>query len=184
MIKLDFVDKDDFKGDMKRLQMHLNGSEMASQINKLTRRIRKEVQKDMRDRYALKKSESKLRRMPIMKRAKAGDATAVITITSNMLGLMKYQALKNTKNLPVRARVLQGGSYKPLQKGKFKAFFANMRNGHQGVFTRREGEGRKLFVIKGQSLAHDANKVYQPKEKRFLNILVKSVENIIDGDLK
>ena len=184
MIEINFVDKDDFKGDMKRLQMHLNGSKMASQINKLTRRIRKEVQKDIRERYVVKKSESTLSKMPITKRAKPGDATAKLIIRSSMIGLMKYQALKNTKNLPVRARVLQGGSYKPLQKGKFKAFFANMRNGHQGVFTRREGEGRKLFVIKGQSLAHDANKVYQPKEKRFLNILVKSVENIIDGDLK
>ena len=184
MIKLDFVDKDDFKGDMKRLQMHLNGSKMASQINKLTRRIRKEVQKDIRDRYALKKSESALSKMPITKRAKPSDATSVITITSNMIGLIKYQALKNTKNLPVRARVLQDGSPKPLQKGKFKAFFANMRNGNKGVFTRREGGGRKPFVMKGPSLAHDVNKVYQQKEERFLDIFVKSVESIIEGDLK
>ena len=184
MIELDFIDKDDFKGDMRRLQMHLNGSKMASQINKLTRRIRKEVQKDIRERYVEKKSKRKNNKMHIQKREKTRDYTYKLIIRSSMMSLMKYQALKNTKHLPVRARVLQGGSYKPLQKGKFKAFFANMRNGHKGVFTRREGEGRKLFVIKGQSLAHDANKVYQQKEKRFLGILVKSVESIIEGDLK
>lgn len=184
MIEINFVDKDNFKGDMKRLQMHLHGSKMASKVNKLLRRIRKEMQKDVRERYALNKSESTLGKMKINKRAKPGDATATMTITSNMIALRKYQARKNTKHLPVRARILQGGSYKSLRKGKFKAFFANMKNGHKGVFTRREGEGRKLFVIKGQSLAHDVNKAYQPKEKSFLDIFMKSVESIIDGDLK
>lgn len=158
---------------------------LKKSLNAAAKAGEKEVIKQLKKNYTIK--QALLKGSTSTKKASVKDLTSTIKIKSNAVPARKgFQTRKNTKKLAARLKVFQNGGFKPLELQGRKAFFAEMKSEHKGIFQRvpgsRAGNGReKIKEIYGPSIPSMAGskKVYQKLEKEIQNNLNEQLEKFI-----
>lgn len=109
-------------------------------INAAARKVRKQITKDVAGTYTIDESILKDRKMgaPSLKTAKPGNIEAVIRSKGPVNDLIDF--LTNQTDQGVKAKVLQSGGMKLLERGGAPAFAAQFRSTHKAIVQRMVGQ--------------------------------------------
>ncbi len=109
-------------------------------INAAARKVRKQITKDVQDVYTIKDDilKDKSKGAPRLQTAKPGNIEAVIRSKGPVNDLIDY--LTNTTDKGVKAKVLQSGGMKLLERGGAPAFEVQFSSTHKAIAQRMVGE--------------------------------------------
>lgn len=109
-------------------------------INAAARKVRKQITKDVQDVYTIKDDilKDKSKGAPRLQTAKPGNIEAVIRSKGPVNDLIDY--LTNTTDKGVKAKVLQSGGIKLLERGGAPAFEVQFSSTHKAIAQRMVGE--------------------------------------------
>lgn len=114
---------------------------MLNAINDLARDIKSSTYQETTGMYAIKNEV--FQKNDIRKRTSKQHLEAVLKVKGSPLGIWEgYEATGNAGTEGASATIKRAGGRKPLEKkagGRtYKAFIATMKNGHEGIFQRRD----------------------------------------------
>jgi len=109
-------------------------------INAAARKVRKQITKDVQDVYTIKDDvlKDKSKGAPRLQTAKPGNIEAVIRSKGPVNDLIDYPT--NTTDQGVKAKVLQSGGMKLLERGGAPAFEVQFSSTHKAIAQRMVGE--------------------------------------------
>lgn len=129
----------------KQLDSSLSQADSALKkaINATAKEAKKDLVKQTRQAYTIKRTEFKDRDVKVKKATKR-RAGAVLSVKGEQIPIKTgYQSRKNSGKSAAKAKIIKGGSLKGLIKqgeapsgADLKAFSATMSNGHDGIFMR------------------------------------------------
>ena len=117
---------------------------LKTALTAAARQARKQLIKDNKQRYALKKSGTFSRESKVIA-AKTSKLEATVLASGPKHKLYEFTSRQNTARLAARAKVLKESPLKALEVDNRKAFVATMESGHQGIFQRKT-KGRNPIV--------------------------------------
>lgn len=107
-------------------------------INAAARKVRKQITKDAADTYTIDESilKDRSKGAPKVQTAKPGNIEAVIRSKGPVNDLMDFLVRPGSDG--AKAKVLQSGGLKPLERGGAKAFIGRFQSGHTAVLQRAD----------------------------------------------
>ena len=120
---------------------------LKNALNSTARKVRQQIIKDSKGRYALKEKKALQSESKILS-ASASTLEAAVLAKGPMRDIMDFMTQPNTDTAAAAAKVLNSGAMKPLEAGGLKAFITTFRSGHTAIVQRRGAE--RLFPQPGQ----------------------------------
>lgn len=149
------------------------------------RQARKQLIKDNKQRYALKKSGTFSRESKVIA-AKTSKLEATVLASGPKHKLYEFTSRQNTARLAARAKVLKEAPLKALEVDNRKAFVATMESGHQGIFQRKTKGRNPIVELVSPTAADMFGRVARKPEVADLvyDMLAKEVEKRIEKALE
>ena len=120
---------------------------LKNALNSTARKVRRQIIKDSKGRYALQ-SESKILS------ASASTLEAAVLAKGPMRDIMDFMTQPNTDTAAAAAKVLNSGAMKPLEAGGLKAFITTFRSGHTAIVQRRGAERLPVKKLLSPAVPH------------------------------
>lgn len=114
---------------------------LKNALNSTARKVRRQIIKDSKGRYALKEKKALQSESKILS-ASASTLEAAVLAKGPMRDIMDFMTQPNTDTAAAAAKVLNSGAMKPLEAGGLKAFITTFRSGHTAIVQRRGAESR------------------------------------------
>ena len=102
---------------------------LKNALNSTARKVRRQIIKDSKGRYALKEKKALQSESKILS-ASASTLEAAVLAKGPMRDIMDFMTQPNTDTAAAAAKVLNSGAMKPLEAGGLKAFITTFRSGH------------------------------------------------------
>ena len=112
---------------------------LKNALNSTARKVRRQIIKDSKGRYALKEKKALQSESKILS-ASASTLEAAVLAKGPMRDIMDFMTQPNTDTAAAAAKVLNSGAMKPLEAGGLKAFITTFRSGHTAIVQRRGAE--------------------------------------------
>ena len=109
---------------------------LKNALNSTARKVRRQIIKDSKGRYALKEKKALQSESKILS-ASASTLEAAVLAKGPMRDIMDFMTQPNTDTAAAAAKVLNSGAMKPLEAGGLKAFITTFRSGHTAIVQRR-----------------------------------------------
>ena len=158
---------------------------LKTALTATARQARKQLIKDNKQRYALKKSGTFSRESKVIA-AKTSKLEATVLASGPKHKLYEFTSRQNTARLAVRAKVLKESPLKALEVDNRKAFVATMGSGHQGIFQRKTKSRNPIVELVSPTAADMFGRVARKPEVAELvyDMLAKEVEKRIEKALE
>ena len=117
---------------------------LKNALNSTARKVRRQIIKDSKGRYALKEKKALQSESKILS-ASASTLEAAVLAKGPMRDIMDFMTQPNTDTAAAAAKVLNSGAMKPLEAGGLKAFITTFRSGHTAIVQRRGLPVKKLL---------------------------------------
>lgn len=101
---------------------------LKNALNSTARKVRRQIIKDSKGRYALKEKKALQSESKILS-ASASTLEAAVLAKGPMRDIMDFMTQPNTDTAAAAAKVLNSGTMKPLEAGGLKAFITTFRSG-------------------------------------------------------
>lgn len=172
------VDPGPVTRSLKKLEIGLAQKAISRSLNRSIGGVQTDASRAVRQELTLKAKD--VRKDLRVRRARPRGLEAALDVTIRPTGLIKFRARDTTRGVTVQVKRRAGRKRLP------KAFIAQMKSGHKGVFTRRKGVGRlpvgELFsTAPGQYL--DDESVLAPigdaAQRRFTKELSAQVDYLL-----
>ena len=108
---------------------------LKNALNSTARKVRQQIIKDSKGRYALKEKKALQSESKILS-ASASTLEAAVLAKGPMRDIMDFMTQPNTDTAAAAAKVLNSGAMKPLEAGGLKAFITTFRSGHTAIVQR------------------------------------------------
>ena len=118
---------------------------LKNALNSTARKVRRQIIKDSKGRYALKEKKALQSESKIIS-ASASTLEAAVLAKGPMRDIMDFMTQPNTDTAAAAAKVLNSGAMKPLEAGGLKAFITTFRSGHTAIVQRRGAEPVKKLL--------------------------------------
>ncbi len=158
---------------------------LKTALTATARQARKQLIKDNKQRYAMKKSGTFSRESKVIA-AKTSKLEATVLASGPKHKLYEFTSRKNTARLAVRAKVLKESPLKALEVDNRKAFVATMESSHQGIFQRKTKSRNPIVELVSPTAADMFGRVARKPEVAELvyDMLAKEVEKRIEKALE
>lgn len=158
---------------------------LKTALTAAARQARKQLIKDNKQRYALKKSGTFSRESKVIA-AKTSKLEATVLASGPKHKLYEFTSRQNTARLAARAKVLKESPLKALEVDNRKAFVVTMESGHQGIFQRKTKGRNPIVELVSPTAADMFGRVARKPEVAELvyDMLAKEVEKRIEKALE
>ena len=126
---------------------------LKNALNSTARKVRRQIIKDSKGRYALKEKKALQSESKILS-ASASTLEAAVLAKGPMRDIMDFMTKPNTDTAAAAAKVLNSGAMKPLEAGGLKAFIATFRSGHTAIVQRRGAERLPVKKLLSPAVPH------------------------------
>lgn len=126
---------------------------LKNALNSTARKVRQQIIKDSKGRYALKQKKALQSESKILS-ASASTLEATVLAKGPMRDIMDFMTQPNTKTGAAAAKVLNESSMKPLEAGDLKAFITTFRSGHTAIVQRRGAERLPIKKLLSPAVPH------------------------------
>lgn len=126
---------------------------LKNALNSTARKVRQQIIKDSKGRYALKQKKALQSESKILS-ASASTLEATVLSKGPMRDIMDFMTQPNTKTGAAAAKVLNESSMKPLEAGDLKAFITTFRSGHTAIVQRRGAERLPVKKLLSPAVPH------------------------------
>lgn len=126
---------------------------LKNALNSTARKVRQQIIKDSKGRYALKQKKALQSESKILS-ASASTLEATVLAKGPMRDIMDFMTQPNTKTGAAAAKVLNESSMKPLEAGDLKAFITTFRSGHTAIVQRRGAERLPVKKLLSPAVPH------------------------------
>lgn len=126
---------------------------LKNALNSTARKVRQQIIKDSKGRYALKQEKALQSESKILS-ASASTLEATVLSKGPMRDIMDFMTQPNTKTGAAAAKVLNESSMKPLEAGDLKAFITTFRSGHTAIVQRRGAERLPVKKLLSPAVPH------------------------------
>ena len=126
---------------------------LKNALNSTARKVRRQIIKDSKGRYALKEKKALQSESKILS-ASASTLEAAVLAKGPMRDIMDFMTQPNTDTAAAAAKVLNSGAMKPLEAGGLKAFIATFRSGHTAIVQRRGVERLPVKKLLSPAVPH------------------------------
>jgi len=129
----------------------------SDSINAAARKVRKQITKDVAGTYTIKDDvlKDKSKGAPRLQTAKPGNIEAVIRSKGPVNDLIDF--LTNQTDQGVKAKVLQSGGMKLLERGGAPAFEAQFSSTHKAIVQRMVGQSYTVSAAPWPMAGYDQN---------------------------
>ena len=124
---------------------------LKNALNSTARKVRRQIIKDSKGRYALKEKKALQSESKILS-ASASTLEAAVLAKGPMRDIMDFMTQPNTDT--AAAKVLNSGAMKPLEAGGLKAFITTFRSGHTAIVQRRGAERLPVKKLLSPAVPH------------------------------
>ena len=111
---------------------------LKNALNSTARKVRRQIIKDSKGRYALKEKKALQSESKILS-ASASTLEAAVLAKGPMRDIMDFMTQPNTDTAAAAAKVLNSGAMTPLEAGGLKAFITTFRSGHTAIGAQDAG---------------------------------------------
>lgn len=125
---------------------------LKNALNSTARKVRRQIIKDSKGRYALKEKKALQSESKILS-ASASTLEAAVLAKGPMRDIMDFMTQPNT-DTAAAAKVLNSGAMKPLEAGSLKAFITTFRSGHTAIVQRRGAERLPVKKLLSPAVPH------------------------------
>lgn len=125
---------------------------LKNALNSTARKVRQQIIKDSKGRYALKEKKALQSESKILS-ASASTLEAAVLAKGPMRDIMDFMTQPNT-DTAAAAKVLNSGTMKPLEAGGLKAFITTFRSGHTAIVQRRGAERLPVKKLLSPAVPH------------------------------
>lgn len=125
---------------------------LKNALNSTARKVRRQIIKDSKGRYALKEKKALQSESKILS-ASASTLEAAVLAKGPMRDIMDFMTQPNT-DTAAAAKVLDSGAMKPLEAGGLKAFITTFRSGHTAIVQRRGAERLPVKKLLSPAVPH------------------------------
>lgn len=125
---------------------------LKNALNSTARKVRQQIIKDSKGRYALKEKKALQSESKILS-ASASTLEAAVLAKGPMRDIMDFMTQPNT-DTAAAAKVLNSGAMKPLEAGGLKAFITTFRSGHTAIVQRRGAERLPVKKLLSPAVPH------------------------------
>ena len=125
---------------------------LKNALNSTARKVRQQIIKDSKGRYALKEKKALQSESKILS-ASASTLEAAVLAKGPMRDIMDFMTQPNT-DTAAAAKVLNSGAMKPLEAGGLKAFITTFRSGHSAIVQRRGAERLPVKKLLSPAVPH------------------------------
>lgn len=125
---------------------------LKNAMNSTARKVRRQIIKDSKGRYALKEKKALQSESKILS-ASASTLEAAVLAKGPMRDIMDFMTQPNT-DTAAAAKVLNSGAMKPLEAGGLKAFITTFRSGHTAIVQRRGAERLPVKKLLSPAVPH------------------------------
>ena len=125
---------------------------LKNAMNSTARKVRQQIIKDSKGRYALKEKKALQSESKILS-ASASTLEAAVLAKGPMRDIMDFMTQPNT-DTAAAAKVLNSGAMKPLEAGGLKAFITTFRSGHTAIVQRRGAERLPVKKLLSPAVPH------------------------------
>lgn len=128
---------------------------LKNDLNSTARKVRRQIIKDSKGRYALKEKKALQSESKILS-ASASTLEAAVLAKGPMRDIMDFMTQPNTDTAAAAAaaKVLNSGAMKPLEAGGLKAFITTFRSGHTAIVQRRGAERLPVKKLLSPAVPH------------------------------
>lgn len=126
---------------------------LKNALNSTARKVRQQIIKDSKGRYALKQKKALQSESKILS-ASTSTLEATVLAKGPMRDIMDFMTQPNTKTGAAAAKVLNESSMKPLEAGDLKAFITTFRSGHTAIVQRRGAERLPVKKLLSPAVPH------------------------------
>lgn len=126
---------------------------LKNALNSTARKVRRQIIKDSKGRYALKEKKALQSESKILS-ASASTLEAAVLAKGPMRDIMDFMTQPNTDTAAAAAKVLNSGAMKPLEAGGLKAFITTFRSGHTAIVQRRGAERLPVKKLLSPAVPH------------------------------
>lgn len=126
---------------------------LKNALNSTARKVRQQIIKDSKGRYALKQKKALQKESDIIS-ASTSKLSAAVLAKGPMRDIMDFMTQPNTKTGAAAAKVLNESSMKPLEIGDLKAFITTFRSGHTAIVQRRGAERLPVKKLLSPAVPH------------------------------
>lgn len=187
MSREDFIEIKNLAKVEKLLKDIPKGVEKAtsSAINRSLVTLKKNVKKEVTDNYGIKSTE--VEKAMVVQKATLTKITGSIESKSPLLSLYKFLKSNNENEIKVLIKKTSGTQRVRGKKNlKGKPFIARMKNGHKGIFQKKEN--RKIEELKTlsipQMLGSESVMEYIKSNNEVDNVLEKNLRREVNRILK
>lgn len=126
---------------------------LKNALNSTARKVRQQIIKDSKGRYALKEKKALQSESKILS-ASASTLEAAVLAKGPMRDIMDFMTQPNTDTAAAAAKVLNSSTMKPLEAGGLKAFITTFRSGHTAIVQRRGAERLPVKKLLSPAVPH------------------------------
>ncbi len=126
---------------------------LKNALNSTARKVRRQIVKDSKGRYALKQKKALQKESDIIS-ASTSKLSAAVLAKGPMRDIMDFMTQPNTETGAAAAKVLNESSMKPLEVGDLKAFITTFRSGHTAIVQRRGAERLPVKKLLSPAVPH------------------------------
>lgn len=187
MSREDFIEIRNLAKVEKLLKDIPKGVEKAtsSAINRSLVTLKKNVKKEVTDNYGIKSTE--VEKAMVVQKATLTKITGSIKSKSPLLSLYKFLKSNNENEIKILIKKTSGTQRVRGKKNlKGKPFIARMKNGHKGIFQKKEN--RKIEELKTlsipQMLGSESVMEYIRSNNEVDNVLEKNLRREVNRILK
>ena len=126
---------------------------LKNALNSTARKVRQQIIKDSKGRYALKQKKALQSESKILS-ASPSTLEATVLAKGPMRDIMDFMTQPNTATGAAAAKVLNSGTMKPLEVGGLKAFITTFRSGHTAIVQRRGAERLPVKKLLSPAVPH------------------------------
>ena len=123
---------------------------LKNALNSTARKVRRQIIKDSKGRYALKEKKALQSESKILS-ASASTLEAAVLAKGPMRDIMDFMTQPNTDTAAAAAKVLNSGAMKPLEAGGLKAFITTFRS---AIVQRRGAERLPVKKLLSPAVPH------------------------------
>lgn len=128
---------------------------LKNALNSTARKVRRQIIKDSKGRYALKEKKALQSESKILSASTAASTLeAAVLAKGPMRDIMDFMTQPNTDTAAAAAKVLNSGAMKPLEAGGLKAFITTFRSGHTAIVQRRGAERLPVKKLLSPAVPH------------------------------
>ena len=158
---------------------------LKNALNSTARKVRRQIIKDSKGRYALKEKKALQSESKILS-ASASTLEAAVLAKGPMRDIMDFMTQPNTASGAAAAKILNSASMKPLEMSKdnknLKAFVARFRSGHTAIVQRRGAARLPVKKLLSPAVPHmmGNEEVRERAEALAYEELVKQIDRQIE----